>query len=214
METAKRHPLTSSTYLPSYLDSPYLSNAKVAGRPYYSDLPYLDNNYAGYTGQYSSYNINRPQSQVWAERIPVPKKYVEYVPEQRVEYVPREREYTDYLEIEHVRDYMPVPRLEKRVEMIPIERYDEKVDYQPVDRSYVKGTVPGADTTGDLGYSRAGYDYGYSRYRPNTSYSGGYSGYYPGYSAEIADRVLTEMWVVEGKHFELRQAIQVECFFE
>lgn len=34
--------------------------------------------------------------------------------------------------VKHETDYVPVPRLEKRVEYIPVDRYDEHVDYVPV----------------------------------------------------------------------------------
>jgi hypothetical protein len=40
-----------------------------------------------------------------------------------------------YSIVKHETDYIPVPRLEKRVEYIPVDRYDEKVDYMPVERT-------------------------------------------------------------------------------
>lgn len=63
------------------------------------------------------------------------------IPETRVEYRPIEKSYTDYIEgqllyvnliVKHETDYVPVPRMEKRVEYIPVDRYEEHVDYMPV----------------------------------------------------------------------------------
>jgi len=39
-----------------------------------------------------------------------------------------------------MRDYVPVPRIERRVEYVPVERYDERVEYMPVERSSVVRT--------------------------------------------------------------------------
>ncbi|CAD8087989.1 unnamed protein product [Paramecium primaurelia] len=127
----------------SYLYSPYRSYA----RPYqYSPTrSYVSSPY---------YTSTPPRGNSWVERIPVEQRYTEYVPEQRIEYKPVERRYTDYVEIEHYRDYVPVPRLERRVEYVPIERYDEAVDYVPVERS----SVVRQPLANSLAYSR------YSRY--------------------------------------------------
>ena len=60
------------------------------------------------------------------------KTYIDYVPEQRIEYVPVERTYTDYVEIKHEIEHVPIPKMEKRIEYIPVEKYEEYVDYVPL----------------------------------------------------------------------------------
>lgn len=39
------------------------------------------------------------------------------------------------IKVQHQRDYVPVPRLEKRTEYVPVDRYNERIDYYPVERS-------------------------------------------------------------------------------
>ena len=43
------------------------------------------------------------------------RNYIEYEPVHRTEYRPVERKYTDYMEIQHELNYIPVPRIEKRI---------------------------------------------------------------------------------------------------
>lgn len=76
--------LSSSNYYPQ------------ARRPYPAGS--YDPYYAEREAAYDSY-AERPSSRVWSQKIPIEKKYVEYVPQQKIDYVPVEREYTDYLEV-------------------------------------------------------------------------------------------------------------------
>ncbi|KAM3134219.1 hypothetical protein pb186bvf_013639 [Paramecium bursaria] len=119
---------------------PYRSRAYYSPSRSYVQTPYWSSPYKTYTTPVS------PSS--WVERIPVEQRYTEYIPEHRVEYRPVERRYTDYVEVEHVRDYVPVPRYERRTEYVPVERLEERLDYYPVERSQVIRTPE------RLGYSR------------------------------------------------------------
>ena len=152
-------------------------------------------------------DIAAPRSEVHHERIPVEKRYIDWEERQKIEYIPIEKVATDYVEIEHRKEYMPVPRLEKRVEYVPMERYDEKIDYVPYETSHVTknsnldegnygnygyvdnrnrlGVSGGSYSSGYRGYnSGSGYGYGYPNYYSQSSYSPNYrNGYGSGYGS-------------------------------
>ena len=88
-----------------------------------------------YASPYLSHSAVR--SQVWSEYVPVETKYIDYEPQHRVDYVPVEKSFTDYVEVRHETDYVPVSRVEKRTEYVPVDRYETKTDYVPVERSRV-----------------------------------------------------------------------------
>ena len=81
--------LSSSTYYPQ-TRKPYSTGSYDPYDPYSAERDAAYDRYA---------ERERPSSRVWSQKIPIEKKYVEYVPQQKVDYVPVEREYTDYLEV-------------------------------------------------------------------------------------------------------------------
>ena len=60
-------------------------------------------------------------------------------PNKKIEYKPTEKKVINYVEIQHLTDYVPFPKLEKCTEYIPVDRYIKKIDYMPVEKSYVAG---------------------------------------------------------------------------
>lgn len=115
MSAAKRDLYTSNqdlSYRTGATAYPYRSRYGLAGA-------YQPSSYLG-----SSYVAPKPPTESWVERIPVQRNYIDYVPEQRVEYVPVEKTATDYMEVRHERDYVPVPRYESKIDYVPVERVE------------------------------------------------------------------------------------------
>ena len=52
-----------------------------------------------------------------------------------------EREQTDYVEVKHQVDYMPVTQYDKKIEYIPVERLEERTEYVPKHSTYVNGEL-------------------------------------------------------------------------
>ncbi|CAK62655.1 unnamed protein product (macronuclear) [Paramecium tetraurelia] len=116
---------------------PFYQSAYDRTAPVYPPSQYGPSYYGPYDRPYSYQSRAPMRGEQWSEYIPVEQRYTDYVPETKIEYRPVEKQYTDYIEVKHETDYVPVPRLEKRVEYIPVDRYDEHVDYVPVQNSHV-----------------------------------------------------------------------------